>query len=200
MNTLRAQWLVVVGAGLLVQPARAAVAAPNRLLARLAAPDIGPAPYLVSKKFDGVRALWDGERLHFRSGREVIAPRWFTGALPVQSLDGELWLGRCCFDALSAAVRRAKPIDADWRALRYLMFEAPGQPRHFAARHAQLQAVDQQRLRDRAALQARYRQVLAPGGEGLVLHRAGASYVGGRSDLLLKPNRNSIPRRGSSAM
>ncbi len=198
MNVARRQLLVVVGAGLLVPLARAAVVPPDLLLARLAAPDIDPAPYLVSEKFDGVRAFWDGQRLCFRSGREVMAPRWFTAALPAQALDGELWLGRGRFDALSATVRRVEPVDAEWRALSYLVFEAPGQAGDFAARHAQLQrcvalarqpqlqVVEQQRLPDRAALQRRYRQVLAAGGEGLMLHRADAPYVSGRSDLLLK--------------
>ena len=198
MNASRRQLLVVAGAGLLAPAARAAVGPPDLLLARLAAPDIDPAPYLVSEKFDGVRAFWDGQRLRFRSGRDVIAPRWFTAALPAQALDGELWLGRGRFDALSAAVRRAEPIDTEWRALSYLLFEAPGQAGDFAARHAQLQrwvtlarhpqlhVVEQRRLTDRAALQARYRQVLAAGGEGLMLHRADAPYVGGRSELLLK--------------
>ena len=198
MNASRRQLLVVAGVGLLAPAARAAVAPPDLLLARVAAPDIDPAPYLVSEKFDGVRAFWDGQRLRFRSGRDVIAPRWFTAALPTQALDGELWLARGRFDALSAAVRRAEPIDTEWRALSYLLFEAPGQAGDFAARHAQLQrwvalaqhpqlhVVEQRRLTDRAALQARYRQVLAAGGEGLMLHRADAPYVGGRSELLLK--------------
>lgn len=198
MNASRRQLLVVAGAGLLVPLARAAVAPPDLLLARLAPRDIDPAPYLVSEKFDGVRALWDGQRLRFRSGRELMAPRWFTAALPAQTLDGELWLARGRFDALSATVRRIEPLDAEWRALRYLVFEAPGQPGDFAARHAQLQrwvaltrhpqlqAVEQQRLRDRAALQLRYRQVLAAGGEGLMLHRADALWRPGRSEQLLK--------------
>ena len=198
MNIARRQVLVVFGAGLLVPLARAAVVPPDLLLARLAAPDIDPVPYLVSEKFDGVRAFWDGQRLRFRSGRELSAPRWFTAALPAQALDGELWLGRGRFDALSATVRRIEPVDAEWRALSYLVFEAPGQAGDFAARHAQLQrcvalarhpqlqVVEQQRLPDRAALQTRYRQVLAAGGEGLMLHRADAPYVSGRSELLLK--------------
>ena len=198
MNASRRQLLLVVGAGLLVPPAHAATAPPDLLLARLAPPDIDPAPYLVSEKFDGVRAFWDGQRLCFRSGRELSAPRWFTAALPAQALDGELWLGRGRFDALSATVRRIESVDAEWRALSYLVFEAPGQAGDFAARHAQLQrcvalarhpqlqVVEQQRLPDRAALQTRYRQVLAAGGEGLMLHRAAAPYVSGRSELLLK--------------
>jgi DNA ligase-1 len=194
----RRQWLAGTCCGLMAPLAAPAGAAPEPLLARLAAPDIDPAPYLVSEKLDGVRALWDGGRLRFRSGAEIVAPRWFTAALPTPALDGELWLGRGRFDDLSAAVRRSQPIDAEWRALRYMLFEAPGQPGHFgqrhallrrwveAARHPQLRVVEQWRLPDRAALRARLAEVLAAGGEGLMLHRSDAPYVGGRSDALLK--------------
>ena len=49
-----------------------------------------------------------------------------------------------------------------------------------------LHAIAQARLGNRAALDARLRAVVAAGGEGLVLHRADARYVGGRSDGLLK--------------
>ena len=52
-----------------------------------------PQGFWVSEKFDGVRAVWDGQRLCFRSGREIAAPDWFVRALPHHLLDGELWFG-----------------------------------------------------------------------------------------------------------
>src|ERR1044071_3298823 len=67
---------------------------PALLLANALGPDIDPAKYLVSEKYDGVRAVWDGKVLRFRSGRTVNAPAWFIAKLPAQGLDGELWLGR----------------------------------------------------------------------------------------------------------
>ncbi len=85
--------------------------------------DVGQ--YWVSEKFDGVRALWDGTVLRFRSGRSIAAPAWFIAKLPPVPLDGELWMGRRKFDALSAAVRRSAPKDDEWRALKYLVFELP---------------------------------------------------------------------------
>ena len=44
--------------------------------------DLDPAPYWVSEKLDGVRALWDGAQLRFRSGNPVPAPAWFIAGLP----------------------------------------------------------------------------------------------------------------------
>ncbi len=176
----------------------ATAAAPPLLLAKVLGPGVDPADYLVSEKFDGVRAHWDGRVLRFRSGREVPAPRWFLERLPAQPLDGELWLGRGRFEELSGYVRRSTPEDAEWRRIRYLVFELPEAPGTFAERARrlqelaaatawpQLEAVAQDRVADRAELQRRLAQVLKAGGEGLMLHRADAPYVTGRSDALLK--------------
>ena len=178
-----------------------ALAAPTRaplLLAQEAAPDVDPTGYLVSEKHDGVRAWWDGQTLRFRSGLPIAVPAWLLAQLPPVPLDGELWLGRGRFEALSAAVRRHQPNDEEWRHLRYMLFELPGAPGTFADRAERIRqlvrqqrgqslvAVDQATLPDRTALQQRLRSVVGGGGEGLVLHRADALYLSGRSPVLLK--------------
>jgi DNA ligase len=176
-----------------------AAAAPPLLLANELGPDVDPTKYLVSEKFDGVRALWDGASLRFRSGRPVHAPAWFIAKLPAnRPLDGELWLGRGRFDALSGIVRKAEPQDADWRQIKYLIFELPDAPGTFAERAQkirevvaqgqwpQLIAVEQFHVADRAALKRKLDQIVRAGGEGLMLHLADAPYVTGRSDVLLK--------------
>lgn len=84
-----------------------------------------PQGFLVSEKFDGVRAVWDGQRLRFRSGREIVAPGWFLQTLPNHPLDGELWLGHGQFDLLSGVVRQLHP-DEGWRRVHYMVFDAPG--------------------------------------------------------------------------
>lgn len=159
---------------------------------------IDPNLYLASEKYDGVRAQWDGHGLRFRSGRPLAAPGWFTAALPTQPLDGELWLGRGRFDALSAIVRSEVPNDAAWRRVRYMVFELPGADGTFTQRAArireierevawaQLRAVEQRPIRDRAEMHQRLADVLAQGGEGLALHLASAPYQTGRSQVLLK--------------
>ena len=154
--------------------------------------------YWVSEKLDGVRAIWDGKSLRFRSGNIVPAPSWFREALPNQRLDGELWLGRGSFDRLSAIVRRQTPIDAEWRGVRYMIIELPNAPGSFGARIDQikaittaaklpwLQAVPQFRVPDEAALQKMLHDIVSQGGEGLMLHRDDAVYEVGRSNALLK--------------
>lgn len=159
---------------------------------------IDPAPYLVSEKYDGVRGFWDGRTLRFRSGRVVPAPAWFTARLPRTPLDGELWLGRGRFDELSGVVRKAVPVDAEWRQVRYMVFELPGAAGTFAERAThirelaaqaawpQLVAVEQAPTADREALNRRLAATVAQGGEGLVLHLASAAYRPGRSDVTMK--------------
>ena len=168
------------------------------LLATVYTGQVAPALCLVSEKYDGVRALWDGRVLRHRSGREVAAPRSFLAALPSEPLDGELWLGRGRFEALSAIVRTTSPSEPDWARIRYMVFERPGGSGTFAerakrlaevakaSRNAQLVAAPQERIADRAALMRRLESVIAAGGEGLMLHLAAAPVAAGRSDLLMK--------------
>lgn len=192
----RRQWLALATAmAALPRPAEAAL---PLLLAQETGGDIDPAGWLVSEKYDGVRALWDGQRLRFRSGAVVAAPDWFLARLPKTPIDGELWLGRGRFDALSGLVRRASPDDEGWRELRYMMFELPGAPGRFADRAAeleriaaavrwpQLQAAPQSVVGNRRALGDRLEAIVRAGGEGLMLHRADAPYLTGRSRVLLK--------------
>lgn len=192
---------LLAAAAMACGPARAErdeTRSPALLLARELPPGTDPTRYLVSEKYDGVRAYWDGRQLRFRSGRLVQAPAWFVSRLPAQALDGELWLGRGRFEALSAIVRKEVPLDDEWRQLRYMVFELPGAPGSFEQRAArirqvvaeagwlQLVAVEQFRVNSRAALQHKLTEVVRAGGEGLMLHLADAPYETGRSDTLLK--------------
>ena len=175
-----------------------ALAAPALLLAREWPTGADPAGHLVSEKLDGVRALWDGQQLRFRSGRLIAAPAWFTARLPEQPLDGELWLGRGQFDALSGLVRHQQADDAAWRAVQYQVFELPAAGGVFADRattlqmlcrrtgFAALQALPQTPVAGMDALQRRLDAVVAAGGEGLVLHRADAPQATGRTGWLFK--------------
>lgn len=172
--------------------------APDVLLAQIYQRNVDVRHFLVSEKFDGVRAIWDGKTLHTRNGNPIAAPAWFTKNLPAMPLDGELWLARGKFDALSGAVRKDVPVDEEWRGISYLVFELPNAPGTFEARALRiteivkqanvphLKAVTQLRVKDETELNKKLKQVVALGCEGLMLHRADAPYITGRSDVLLK--------------
>lgn len=172
--------------------------ATKALLANVAAADIDPTPYLVSEKYDGVRALWDGQTLRSRAGNVIAAPSWFVAKLPKHALDGELWIARRQFEKLSGFVRKNTPQDEEWRHIKYMIFELPDAPGTFAERYEQIKrivaqanfpqlvAVEQFRLPDNAALKRKLAEIMQAGGEGLMLHRADAPYITGRNDALLK--------------
>ncbi len=183
---------------LALQAAETSTSTQPILLAGVYADHIDATLYLASEKYDGVRALWDGKQLRFRSGRTIAAPTWFTTRLPAVPMDGELWLGRGRFDLLSGIVRSRVPNDDDWKQVNYMVFELPSgtvpfiqraaQLREWVKRSAwsQLQFVAQEAVASRADLERRLKQVTAGGGEGLVLHLASSLVTSGRSEVLLK--------------
>ena len=185
-------FLIFLGATL------AHAAPPSPTLAQGYRAGIDVTAYWVSEKYDGVRALWTGRELVSRQGLPIRAPAWFTAGWPATPLDGELWAGRGRFDAAQSAVAQATPQDAQWRALRYMVFDLPGHAGTFGERLPALrvtvaamnqpwvQAVPQWRVASHEALMKQLRDHEKAGAEGLMLRRDGAPYGGGRSDDLLK--------------
>ena len=165
--------------------------------------------YLVSEKLDGVRALWTGSCWLTRSGRAIPAPSRWLAALPAgRPLDGELWLGRGRFEAVSGLLHRADSAeDPLWDQLRYAVFDLPAAEGPYAERLNRLRAmrgtwattpaagvlievIEQRHVSDAAALREWFDTVIALGGEGLMLHAAEAPFQPGRSGghlLKLKP-------------
>jgi DNA ligase 1 len=194
----RRQTIVSLGLAACMPEAFAREATLPLLLAQNYQPGVDVSQYWVSEKLDGVRALWDGKALVFRSGKPIAAPDWFTAKLPPTALDGELWMGRGSFDALSGAVRKTKAQEEDWQRIQYMVFEQPGGAGDFTERGERLQSlinavawpqlqwVAQWRTPSEAELQYKLTQVVTDGGEGLMLHLASAPYTTGRSSNLLK--------------
>ncbi|AVO47840.1 DNA ligase [Melaminivora suipulveris] len=154
--------------------------------------------YWVSEKYDGVRALWDGRQLRTRQGLVIRAPAWFTAGWPATPMDGELWAGRGQFAAVQSAVAQDDPAAAQWRALRYMVFDLPAHGGTFDERLPALQAhvtalgqswaqaVPQWRVASHESLMAQLRTYERGGAEGLMLRRGESLHQGGRSGDLLK--------------
>ena len=151
----------------------------------------------MSEKLDGVRAYWDGRQFLSRQGNIFHAPEWFVDDLPPVPLDGELWLGRRLFQRTVSIVRRQDKSDL-WRAVSYVIFDAPAAAGAFEARldflHETLAArppkFARSHVHERCAnldsLRAELARVEALGGEGLMLRQPGSVYEVGRSTTLLK--------------
>lgn len=175
------------------------VAAPPRLmLPTVYRGGVDVSHYWISEKLDGVRGRWDGRRLWARSGAAIDPPAWFTAGWPAQPLDGELWIARGRFEAVSTLVRTSGGDDAGWRHVHFMVFDLPSDTGTFGQRVLHMRAlgarcrcaglgiVPQFRLRDRAQLDAKLEAIVSAGGEGLVLQRDDAHYTVGRSDTLVK--------------
>jgi len=184
-------------------PVTAAHSPPDLPLAEVYVPGAAElGDYWVSEKLDGVRGYWDGKRMFSRGGHRIRAPDCFTAAFPPVPLDGELWLGRGRFAEMSGLARRQVASPAEWRDVRYMVFDLPpgddymdadfstrlGRLRELVAEAGSphLVLVEQARVDDHGALMTRMHAVVAAGGEGLMLRRDAAPYRGGRSNDLLK--------------
>jgi DNA ligase 1 len=67
-----------------------------------------PNGWYVSEKWDGIRAIWDGEKFISRgsgTGKPKVynyVPEWFNKCMPSGiALDGEMWMGRGLFQKIS---------------------------------------------------------------------------------------------------
>ncbi len=193
---------LATGVILVILLATAAIAEdkPALLLAEKYHQDIDLAAYWVSEKLDGVRAFWDGKQLISRGGNNFAAPSWFTADFPSVVLDGELWTGRGQFEKTVSIVSRHTPHDG-WRQVRYMVFDLPEAPGTFDERLQNLRSavaasaseflavIPQHKVSDHKSLLEMLDTVVSNGGEGLMLHRGGSHYHGGRSVDLLKLKR-----------
>jgi DNA ligase-1 len=154
--------------------------------------------YLVSEKFDGVRAIWRNRTLMTRQGNIINAPAWFTEPLPDMWLDGELWIARDSFEEVSSTVSKFVPDAAEWKRVKYMVFDAPNFEDDFTVRARRytrvLQAlnlahvlpVEQLTLSTNHQLTQLLMEVTQLGAEGLMLHKSNSKFQSGRSDDLLK--------------
>ena len=154
--------------------------------------------YLVSEKYDGIRAIWTGSELLTRQGNPISAPEWFTAPLPDVWLDGELWTKRQNFEELSSIVRTQIPEEERWREVQYMVFDMPDAQLPFEERYKNysnlieqintehIKAVKQQRFHSNHELSKHLQALVEQGAEGLMLHLATAHHQSGRSDALLK--------------
>lgn len=176
----------------------AAQAAPPLMLAKVAQLDLDYSGYLISEKFDGVRGFWNGSAMLTRSGNEIELPAWFAEGFSEQAVEGELWLARGRFDELSALVRRNDVTDPLWQQVIFKAFDLPTHNGRFSERalvltqwaeaggRAHIQAVEHFKLNSKLQVEQFLNELVAQGGEGLMLNRENALYQSARTDALLK--------------
>ena len=152
-----------------------------------------PAGWWLSEKFDGCRAFWDAttRTLRTRSWLVIRAPAWFVDQFPSVAIDGELWAGYGTLETVKRLVEWPHEDAPEWRQVRFLVFDAPTTlavpvESRFAvgeaiANRCGLEWVQQRRCNGAEDVRTTLAQVVANGGEGLVLRRPGHCYEFGRS-------------------
>jgi DNA ligase-1 len=153
-----------------------------------------PTGWLVSTKMDGCRAVWTGYALISRNGHEWHPPAWFTKGMPRHRLDGELWMGNGTFPQLVSTIQRH---GSDWRGIGFHVFDL-AEPGTVEERIARLESIELPAHVHRVThelcggmhdLDKRERDVVAAGGEGLVIRRPGSPYRPGRAGDIIKIKR-----------
>lgn len=164
--------------------------------------------YLISEKFDGVRAIWREGKLVTKNGNPIYAPTWFIEALPDVWLDGELWSKRQDFEFVASTVLSKKVNQKAWKKITYKVFDMPDYQSPFEVRAKAytrllnelnidfIKPIEQISLKDNDALSEMLTDYTEQGAEGLILHRKQARFASGRSDnvLKLKPYQESQGR------
>lgn len=158
--------------------------------------DQDPTGWLISEKLDGVRAIWDGETLWTRTGNVIFAPLWFTSALPKVSLDGELWAGRGNFQKAVGIVRHKVPCDADWKSIKFMVFDAHESDAAFSDRlviakmslagNPVAELVEHITCKSRSHMDEVASELISLGAEGIMIKCPCSAYEQKRSSLLLK--------------
>jgi DNA ligase-1 len=157
-----------------------------------------PTGWWMTEKLDGVRVMWDGEKLFSRSGLALKLPRFFTQALPKLYLDCELWIGRQRGDDIAHLCRTAKPTDDtdEWDEVTLVVFDIPEfsdypyEERMKVLDSLQLgtyaRAIERRKCESREDLQQYLLDIVSKGGEGIMLRKPGSPYAIGRTDAMVK--------------
>lgn len=158
--------------------------------------------YVMSEKFDGIRALWDGKTLKSRTDKAFGAPKCWTQHLPPFALDGELFIGRGKFEEVLSAVSKSE-CEA-WQSVKYLIFDVPKASGTLMQRLSVLEnylatrqnaddksaqplvIIKQRQIHSKKELEKALKEVVNLGGEGLVVRKNSAPYESFRTKNALK--------------
>lgn len=159
---------------------------------------INTAEYWKSEKLDGIRAIWNGKALKTRSGKSLIAPEWFTEALPNFPVEGELWAGRGNFHIVQQTVLDKTPHTQSWKKISFMLFDMPHAAGDFRKRYFNIvhtvNQIDVEHIKyvvhtpiaSEAELFHYLDNVSGESGEGVMLRKVTSRYQAGRSTDILK--------------
>ena len=170
---------------------------PSLFLLKTFKEDMNVTGWVMSEKYDGVRAYWNGKDLISRSGKIFTAPRRFTQNFPPFELDGELWTKRGGFEKIVSIVN-TKDSGERWMGLRYMVFEVPHQEGSFferldilksylqASPQTYIKIIKQIKIKNNEEVKAYFIKLTHLGAEGIVIRNPDLAYYTGRKKDALK--------------
>jgi DNA ligase-1 len=162
----------------------------------------------ISEKYDGVRSVWNGEKMMSRNNKIYTIPGFIKSQLdsirdpegnPLK-LDGEIWFGIDTFDIASGAARRDVNDDEVWKNMTYMVFDTPDKKLKFedrielisnalakAGKIPNIKMVKHMKFNNtKTKIADELLKVENYGGEGIMLRRPKSMYVYKRSHDMLK--------------
>ena len=161
-----------------------------------------PKGWYVSEKYDGYRAIWDGENFISRHGKPFNAAESFKKWFPKDiALDGELFIGRELFEK-HGVLRKKEVADGEWEkaGVKFNVFDSPSMLGNFETRMKKLKSlvkklcskkcpiklVSQIKVKNEAEMMEMFESLVAKGAEGVMLRAPNSPYEPKRSKYLLK--------------
>ena len=148
----------------------------------------------MSEKLNGWRCVWTGVDFFTRQCNRYDAPEWFELGMPSTPLDGELWAGPgTTDDDVKSAVLRG-----DWSRLSFRPFDVPVRGTSIEKAQeilaglnfpAHVKPVSFRRVASRDDAFGTCRDIIANGGEGIMLRAPRSKYDMARVFTLLKLKR-----------
>ena len=159
--------------------------------------DINVTGWVMSEKYDGVRAYWDGKQLISRSGKIFSADKNFTKDFPPFALDGELYYARGKFEHVVSIVNTHNS-GKRWLELKYMIFEVPQQKGTLFERFEVLKTylnehkdtsikiIKQTKIGNNEEVEIYFKKLINLGAEGIVIRNPHLQYYVGRKKDALK--------------
>lgn len=151
--------------------------------------------WFMSEKLDGVRATWDGKNLISRKGNKFAAPKFFTKDFPKTKLDGELYTKRGDFEKITSITSKLTPSN-EWKELKFYIFDMPDFEENFSIKYEKMkeisknskfiEVISQTRVKNNDEVFKFLDEVVAGGGEGVVVRDPNLIYENKRSTKILK--------------
>jgi DNA ligase-1 len=153
--------------------------------------------WYLSEKYDGIRAIWTGEKLITRAGREfTFVPDWFIKSLPSNfPLDGEILIPNKEFSYFSSLTiqKECEVAHQKWNNVRYLIFDTPQSDKTFEQRLKELLKVKlpiyanvilfdkiENIQNEFDKINKRFDKIISRDGEGIMLIKADSLYAFGK--------------------